>query len=63
MIKLWLLKSGITMLILNKDDIECVPEFPCLLGHPVVSYILEHAHNTIQPSSLFPCSQIELCVE
>ena len=23
------------MLILNKDDIEFVTEFPCLLGHPV----------------------------
>ena len=26
---------GITMLIHNKDDIEFVTEFPCLLGHPV----------------------------
>ena len=25
----------ITMLINNKDDIEFVTEFPCLLGHPV----------------------------
>ena len=25
----------ITMLIHNKDDIEFVSEFPCLLGHPV----------------------------
>ena len=32
---LWLLKLGITMLIHNKDDIEFVTEFPCLLGHPV----------------------------
>ena len=32
---LWLLKLGITMLISNKDDIEFVTEFPCLLGHPV----------------------------
>ncbi len=23
------------MLILNKDDLEFVTEFPCLLGHPV----------------------------
>ena len=30
-----LLKSGITMLIHNKDDIEFVTEFPCLLGHTV----------------------------
>ena len=26
------LKSGITMLIHNKEDIEFVTEFPCLLG-------------------------------
>ena len=32
---LWLLKSGITMLIHNKDAIEFVTEFPCFLGHPV----------------------------
>ena len=32
---LWLLKSGITMLIHYKDDIEFITEFPCLLGHPV----------------------------
>ena len=30
-----LLKLGIIMLIHNKDDIEFVTEFPCLLGHPV----------------------------
>ena len=35
MIIVCLLKSGITMLIHNKDDIEFVTEFPCLLGHPV----------------------------
>ena len=29
------MKSGIAMLIHNKDDIELVTEFPCLLGHPV----------------------------
>ena len=32
---IWLLKSGITMLLYNKDYIEFVTEFPCLLGHPV----------------------------
>ena len=32
---LCLLKLGIAMLIHNKDDIEFVTEFPCLLGHPV----------------------------
>ena len=33
---LWILKCGITMLVLKKDDIEFVTEFPCLLGHPVL---------------------------
>ena len=27
------------MLIHNKDDIEFVAEFPCLLGHPVVDCV------------------------
>ena len=27
------------MLIHNKDDIEFVTEFPCLLGHPVQYYL------------------------
>jgi len=27
------------MLIHNKDDIEFVTEFPCLLGHPVYLYV------------------------
>jgi len=35
MIILWHLKSGIKMLIHNKDDIQFVIEFPCFLGHPV----------------------------
>ena len=29
------MNSGITMLILNKDDLEFVTAFPCLMGHPV----------------------------
>ena len=33
--RLWLSKSGITMLILNKDNLKFVIQFPCLLGHPV----------------------------
>ena len=37
MIILWLLRSGITMLNLNKDDLEFVTQFPCLLGHPVLN--------------------------
>ena len=28
-------KLVITLLIHNKDDIQFVTEFPCLLGHPV----------------------------
>ena len=28
-------KLGITLLNHNKDDIQFVTEFPCLLGHPV----------------------------
>ena len=32
------MKLGITMLIHNKDDIEFVTEFQCLLGHPVFRY-------------------------
>ena len=31
------MKLGITLLIHNKDDIEFVTEFPCFLGHPVLS--------------------------
>ena len=31
-----MLKLGITPLTHNKDDIQFVTEFPCLLGHPVV---------------------------
>ena len=34
------MKLGITMLIHNKDDIEFVTEFPCLLGHPVYFEVL-----------------------
>jgi len=30
------MKSVITILILNQDDLEFVTEFPCLLGHPVL---------------------------
>ena len=33
--------SGITMLILNKDDIEFVTKSKCLLGHPVLPFINE----------------------
>ena len=29
-------KLGVAFLIHNKDDIEFVTEFPCLLGHPVL---------------------------
>ena len=36
-----ILKTGITMLIHNKDGIEFVTEFPCLLGHPVYMWQTE----------------------
>ena len=29
------------MLIHNKDDIEFVTEFPCLLGHPVFNLLIK----------------------
>ena len=37
------------MLIHNKDDIEFVTEFPCLLGHPVfpVCYLEDEASVNI----------------
>ena len=34
------MKLGIRKLINNKDDIEFVTEFPCLLGHPVWLWLL-----------------------
>ena len=43
-IRLWLFKSGITILILNKDDLEFVTEFSCLLGHPLSSNM--HSFHT-----------------
>ena len=36
------MKLGITMLIHNKDDIEFVTEFPCLLGHPAYQHLFNH---------------------
>ena len=39
------MKSCITMLIHNKDDIEFVTEFPCLLGHPVPKYMAHIAKS------------------
>ena len=32
------MKLGITMLTHNKDDIEFVTEFPCLLEHPLFTH-------------------------
>ena len=34
------MKLGITMLTHNKEDIEFITEFPCLLGHPVCIRII-----------------------
>ena len=39
------MKLGITMLILNKDDIEFVTEFLCFLGHPVKYYKMMFKNN------------------
>ena len=41
------LKLGITMLLKNKDDIQFVTEFPCLLGHPVHLRILSLGKQAI----------------
>ena len=39
---LFILKLGNTTLILYKDDLEFVSEFPCLLGHPVLSMVQKY---------------------
>ena len=41
------------MLIHNKDDIEFVTEFPCLLGHPVDSVVTKMKNVTSAPLSSF----------
>ena len=51
------MKLGITMLIHNKDDIELVTEFPCLLGHPVLSFF--HKSN-VKPLKEANCKNPEL---
>ena len=40
------MKPGITMLILNKDDLKLVTECTCLLGHPVQTNRVQY--NTVQ---------------
>jgi len=35
------------MLIINKDDLEFVIEFPCLLGHPVYYVPLKSLYRSI----------------
>ena len=40
------MKLGITMIIHNKNDIQFVTEFPCLLGHPVPSFTTIPVQNT-----------------
>jgi len=39
------LKLGITMLIQYKDDIQFVTEFPCFLGHPVLTAFRYHKYT------------------
>ena len=46
-----ILKLGITMLIHNKDDIEFVTEFPCFLGHPVLSLFLRSSGSKPETES------------
>ena len=36
-----------TKLILNKDDIEFVTQFPCLLGHPVCKQMKDELKNLV----------------
>ena len=37
------------MLVYNKDDIEFVTEFPCLLGHPVLEFFPIYVNlNTVK---------------
>ena len=48
------MKSGITMLIHNKDDIEFVTKFPCFFGHPVDKYM----KNRIKHECLLYCIDI-----
>ena len=40
------------MLIHNKDDIEFVTEFPCLLGHPVFAQILIYEIRKLNEKSI-----------
>ena len=55
---LCLLKLGITTLIHNKEDIEFVTEFPCLLGHPV--YRMCTIHKSCRYLGIFVgLSQVE----
>ena len=43
------MKLGITILIHNKDDIEFVTEFPCLLGHPVFNLLkIKNADSDVE---------------
>ena len=46
------MKLGFTMLIYNKDDIEFVTEFPCILGHPVSSQAQKYTHCLEHPTNL-----------
>ena len=48
------MKSGITMLMYNKDDIEFVTEFPCFLGHPV-SDVLTYCFLLCKYNTHFSC--------
>ena len=45
------------MLIHNKNDIELVTEFPCLLGHPVVNTTIEKLVR-LHSSNFFDISEV-----
>ena len=51
-----------TMLIHNKEDIEFVTEFPCLLGHPVLTskderdILIFTAENLVLEDSRLECT-------
>ena len=49
------MKLGITKLIHNKDYIEFVTEFPCFLGHPVWSQVVQcKLKKTLRPCAKLP---------
>ena len=52
------MKSGITILILNKNDSEIVTEFTCLLGHPVYFALLT---NVLSEENILKLKSSNVC--